>query len=542
MELFCPWENAQYLIYSENIPNLFYYSHIPAILVAIIVGFGVFLKSNKSALGINVLIINLLFSIWAIFDLILWATNMPSVVMFFWSMQILIEPLIYLFSFYLAYIFIKDKMPSFRSIVVGILFYSPIIILLSSKYNLLGVNLIDCTAIEGIVARYFTYFVEILAIILILVIMDMGYAKKIDLNRKNEILTFGLGIIVFLLAFSWGNLIGSFTENWALAQAGLIGMPLFVAFLAYLIVRYHSFNMKLFGAQTLMISLWFIVLGILFIKDIENVRIVTIFTLGLVSIAGYSLVRSVKKEIERKEEVLQLNIELKNLIQQRESLIHLINHKVKGSFTHSKYIFAGILDGTFGEINEEVKRRAAQGLESDDTGIKTIDLVLNSANLQKGLVKYDKKVFDFKKMVEEIIAEKQQIIKNKNLTLENNIGEGVFNVLGDSFWLKEAVNNLVENAIRYTKEGTINMTLKNQNNKILFSVKDSGVGITDEDKKHLFTEGGRGQNSVKVNVDSTGYGLYTVKLVIEAHAGRVWAESEGENKGSTFYIELDQAN
>lgn len=542
MELLCPWENAQYLIYSANIPNLFYYSHIPAILIAIVVGFGVFLKSNKSALGVNVLIINLLFSLWAIFDLILWATNIPSVVMFFWSMQILIEPLIYLFSFYLAYIFIKDKLPSFRALSIGVLLYSPILIFLSSKYNLLGVNLVDCTAIEGIIAQYFTYFVEILAIILILITMDKGYRAKFDSNKKNEVLTFGLGVIVFLLAFSWGNLIGSFTENWALAQAGLIGMPLFVAFLAYLIVKYHSFNMKLFGAETLTASLWFIVLGILFVRDIQNVRIVTLFTLGLVSVAGYSLVRSVKKEIERKEEVLQLNIELKNLIQQRESLIHLINHKVKGSFTHSKYIFAGILDGTFGEVNEEIKRRAAQGLESDDAGIKTIDLVLNSANLQKGLVKYDKKVFDFKKTIEEIIAEKQQPIKNKNLILENNIEEGVFNVLGDSFWLKEAVNNLVENAIRYTKEGTIKIALKKENNKILLSVKDSGVGITDEDKKHLFTEGGRGQNAVKINVDSTGYGLYTVKLVVEAHAGRVSAESAGENKGSTFYIELPLTN
>ena len=82
------------------------------------------------------------------------------------------------------------------------------------------------------------------------------------------------------------------------------------------------------------------------------------------------------------------------------------------------------------------------------------------------------------------------------------------------------------------------MGLEKKENKILFSVKDTGVGITDEDKKNLFTEGGRGANSVKVNVDSTGYGLYTVKMVVEAHKGRVWGESEGPGKGSQFYIEL----
>jgi signal transduction histidine kinase len=73
-------------------------------------------------------------------------------------------------------------------------------------------------------------------------------------------------------------------------------------------------------------------------------------------------------------------------------------------------------------------------------------------------------------------------------------------------------------------------------------VKDTGVGITEEDKKNLFTEGGRGKDSVKINVDSTGYGLYSVKQIVESHHGEVWAESEGAGKGSTFYIKLPVAN
>lgn len=238
-------------------------------------------------------------------------------------------------------------------------------------------------------------------------------------------------------------------------------------------------------------------------------------------------------------ELARLYKQVDDLNKQRESLMHLINHKVKGSFTHSKYIFAGILDGTFGEINEEIKKRATQGLESDEVGIKTIDLVLNTTNMQKGLVKYDKKIFDFRDLVENIIAEKQAQVKHKGLVIENNLKEGTFNVLGDIFWLKEAVNNLIDNSIKYTKQGKIIVGLiHTKENKVLLSVKDTGVGITTEDKEILFTEGGRGKDSVKVNVDSTGYGLYSVKLIIEAHGGKVWAESEGTDKGSTFSIEL----
>jgi signal transduction histidine kinase len=88
--------------------------------------------------------------------------------------------------------------------------------------------------------------------------------------------------------------------------------------------------------------------------------------------------------------------------------------------------------------------------------------------------------------------------------------------------------------------GTVTVGLEDGNGKVLFYVKDTGIGITDEDKKGLFTEGGRGKDSVKVNVDSTGYGLYTVKLITEAHKGKVWVEST-PSKGSTFFVELPKA-
>jgi len=118
MEQFCPWEQAQYFIYSDNIPTLFFYSHIPAIIIALLVGFLVFYKSNKSGVGVTLLLITLLFSIWSIFDLILWATNRPDIVMFFWSLQILIEPLIYLLGFYLTYLFITNKDLGFKAFYV----------------------------------------------------------------------------------------------------------------------------------------------------------------------------------------------------------------------------------------------------------------------------------------------------------------------------------------------------------------------------------------------------------------------------------------
>ncbi len=538
MEQLCPWESAQYFVYSSNIPTLFFYSHIPAIIVAILIGLMVFFKSGKSKVGITLLIVNLLFSLWCLFDLILWATNRPDVVMFFWALQILFEPLVYLLCFYLIYVFLKNKDLDTGWKFFGIFLYSPIVLLLPFEFNLIGVDLSYCTAIEGFIAQYYTYAFEATLILSILIFIIWEFRKIVDRNKRKEIVILGFGIILFLVAFSSGNIIGSFTENWTLAQAGLIGMPLFTIFLAYLFVRFHTFNIKVFATQVLMVSIWFLVLGILLIRQIENVRIITAITLILVTIAGDILIKSVKKEIEQKEELEGLNVELQDLLKQRESLMHLINHKVKGSFTRSKFIFAGILDGTFGEISTEIKKMATQGLESDDTGIKTIDLVLNAANMQKGTVKYDLKELDLKDVILKIIADKTDQAETKNLVIEKNIQEGGYKILGDSIWLKEAINNLIENSIKYTKEGKITVNLENKEGKVILSVKDTGVGLTTEDKNILFTEGGRGKDSMKMNVDSTGYGLYSVKLILDAHKGRVWAESEGKDNGSTFFIEL----
>jgi signal transduction histidine kinase len=315
-----------------------------------------------------------------------------------------------------------------------------------------------------------------------------------------------------------------------------------------MVVKFKVFGIKLIATQALVWGLVILIGSEFFFIQTTTNKILVAITLIIAAWLGLVIIRSVKKEIEQKEQLAALNINLQNLMKQRESLMHLITHKVKGSFTRTKILFASMLDGTFGEISPEIKKRATQGLDFDNGGLETVDLILNVANMQNGIIKYEMKPVNLKELVEQVVSEKKIPIEAKGLKIETNIEDGAFNVTGDVFWLKEAINNLVENSIRYTKEGSITVGLEKKpagmqggNDKILFSVKDTGVGIAEEDKKNLFTEGGRGHDSIKVNVDSTGYGLYTVKLVIEGHKGRVWAESEGAGKGAQFYIELPVA-
>ena len=535
----CEWDTAQFLIFSENVVGPFiYYSHFFALIPSFLIGLIIFLKDRKSLINQILFFITTMFSLWVFADLVLWANEKLELIMFFWSLLVIIEPIIYAACVYFIYVFITKKDISLNKKLGIAIFLVPTLLFASTRFALVDFDLSACygEVTEGPITLY-GYFVEIIYVLWILFFAIKKYRQSVP-EMKKQIIFITSGIALFLLSLAFGNIIGSFTENWTVGQIGLFGAPIFVSFLAYMIVKFKTFNVKLIGAQALVSALGFLVFAILFIRRIENVKIIVIFTLLFVIALGYALVKSVKKEIEQKEELARLDIYLENLIKQRESLMHLVTHKIKGSFARTKALFAGILDGTFGEISPEIKKRAGQGLEFDNAGIQTVDLVLNTANLQSGLIKYNMKNLDFKELVEQSIFEKKIPAETKGLKMETEIKPTDYIITGDSIWLKEAVNNLIDNSIKYTREGKIVVGLKKHDGKILFSVKDTGVGINEEDKQNLFKEGGRGKKSVEINVDSTGYGLFTVKLIVEAHKGRVWVESDGENKDSQFFVEL----
>jgi signal transduction histidine kinase len=145
---------------------------------------------------------------------------------------------------------------------------------------------------------------------------------------------------------------------------------------------------------------------------------------------------------------------------------------------------------------------------------------------------------NLKDIVSEVADQQKRLAEKKGLSLELSVGDGNFEVMADKMQLAQAVKNLIDNAINYTLHGEIKATLEARRDRVIFAVKDNGVGLSDELKPRLFTEGGRDKDSVKININSTGFGLSFVKEVVLAHKGRVWAESEGRDKGSTFYMEL----
>ena len=200
-----------------------------------------------------------------------------------------------------------------------------------------------------------------------------------------------------------------------------------------------------------------------------------------------------------------------------------------------------MVEGDYGRLEDKMEIAVKEGLRSDNEGIDMVQNVLSAANIKRGTMEYNIAAMDLRHLILDVVSEQKKNAEAKGLSFETDIREGDYNISGDSFQIKNVIKNLIDNSIKYTPAGKITVSLSKNNGKILFSVKDTGVGLTKEDKEKLFTEGGKGKNSQKINVESTGFGLFIAKSIIEAHNGKIWAESEGEGKGSRFFVELAAA-
>ena len=127
------------------------------------------------------------------------------------------------------------------------------------------------------------------------------------------------------------------------------------------------------------------------------------------------------------------------------------------------------------------------------------------------------------------------------LTTNEKLVVPVYSVNLDKDHIREAIENIVENAIKYTPTGEINVDVTGDDDHVTISVKDSGIGIPAEDMPHLFQKFYRVENKDTSEIGGTGLGLYLSRRLVEIMGGRIWAESK-RNAGSTFYIQLPRIN
>ncbi|HEX6258807.1 MAG TPA: ATP-binding protein [Candidatus Saccharimonadales bacterium] len=172
--------------------------------------------------------------------------------------------------------------------------------------------------------------------------------------------------------------------------------------------------------------------------------------------------------------------------------------------------------------------------------------LLDVSKAEDGRLRNDPKVVDVVSFTQEIVASFTPQAEAKNLILlfKPTVGEDsarklspVFYVEVDNDHLREVISNLIENAIKYTREGDVTVDVVGDNEHVTVSVTDTGIGIPPEDVPHLFQKFYRVDNTDTREIGGTGLGLYLSRRLVETMNGRLWVESEYQ-KGSAFYLEL----
>jgi PAS domain S-box-containing protein len=176
-----------------------------------------------------------------------------------------------------------------------------------------------------------------------------------------------------------------------------------------------------------------------------------------------------------------------------------------------------------------------------------VDL-LTSAKAEDGRLASYPKVIELGEVIEQITDATRFTAEKKGLGLKYVLSSGtdirggkvvrpLFYVYVDTNRIREVLQNLVDNAVKYTNEGSVTITLTGDSTVVQVQIKDSGIGIAEEDIPHLFQKFYRVDNSMTRTVGGTGLGLFICKKIIELYNGRIWVDSRA-GQGSTFFINL----
>lgn len=543
----CDLAPAHWLLLGPNVPTLVYYTHLLNLAVSIL--FGIFvLFHNRKALSNKIFFFTILaFATWIFFALVFWANNAGDIIMFSWLMDILVEPLVHIGVFYLLYSLIAKKDLPFSLKLFFVLLYLPIPLFLPTTLTLSGFDVTTCLAIEGPIALYYTYLVEVIATSSLILFVALQYVKATT-ETKKEVLYLGIGSFLFLFAFSWGNIIGSFTEDWQLGQYGLMGMPLFLGFLLYTIVKFRTFKIRLLSTQALFASSWVLLGALLFIDDVNQARLVIVINLIFFGLLGYQVIRSVKNEIRQKEENEKLaqklekaNERLKVLDKMKSEFVSIASHQLRSPLTSIRGYASMLLEGSYGKLPPKARDAVERISESSRFMATSVEDYLNVSRIQAGNMKYEYSDFNMKDLAQQVADDTRQLAMKKGLllTFKSNLSKkGI--VHADIGKTRQVIDNLINNALKYTPRGTISIFVYDDPKKkqIYVDVSDTGIGMSPQTIDDMFEKFERAHNANAVNVTGTGLGLYIARKIAQEMDGDVTAVSEGEGKGSTFTFYL----
>lgn len=262
-------------------------------------------------------------------------------------------------------------------------------------------------------------------------------------------------------------------------------------------------------------------------RYIENPELVILITF-LITVVLLIIAVIITHSFERLTEASRMKSEF----------ISIVSHQLRSPLANLKWVIELLMSGRLGKI-EEKQTEYFRILKENNARMKELisDLLIVSRLETASLLQRKEKV-SLEDLIKKLISEFELFVRASNVELEFKSEAELPKIFADPSQIKLVVENLLDNAIRYIKDGgRVKMLLRKRDQNLYFEIEDNGVGIPKEDQKYIFQKFFRSENILKYQTQGSGLGLYISKAIIERSGGKIGFKSQ-EGKGSTFWFIL----
>ncbi len=228
----------------------------------------------------------------------------------------------------------------------------------------------------------------------------------------------------------------------------------------------------------------------------------------------------------------------KQMEQIKTEFVSVAAHQLRTPLSGVKWTLKTILEEMGKDAPEEHTELLEKAYDANNRMVSLINDLLNVTRIEEGRYIYKPEEVDLMEIISPIIEEYKSKIEEKKLKLQvEKPKEELPKVKIDKEKIEMVIQNFLDNAVNYTKEGGVVIVISKEEEEIKVSITDTGVGIPDEQKKRIFTKFFRAANVMRMETEGSGIGLFIAKNIIDAHGGKIGFTSKAE-EGSTFYFTI----
>jgi signal transduction histidine kinase len=254
----------------------------------------------------------------------------------------------------------------------------------------------------------------------------------------------------------------------------------------------------------------------------------------------YQTKESLENKIKNRTKELAESLKAVETVSKIKSdFISNVSHELRTPLTSVKGFSSLLADEKFGKLPQEAKKRLEKVVENVDKLMDIVNTLLDISRIESGKIEINITSYDLVPLIKNITEFFEPQSHQKNIEIKIDTPES-FNVYMDKNLIERALTNLINNAIKFTPEGgKIIISCKDNDQKALISIIDTGFGISKENLDKIFQEFYRVKGIEQKAIKGSGLGLSLVKKIIDSHKQKIWVESELD-KGTTFSFTLEK--